>query len=280
MLFRFIDELSEINQINYTFSSAFKYVIFLSPEMLREISSLGVLLGIVSSLGYFVENRELQIYLTGGLSKKIIAINSVKIGLLIWVSIFILLDLLIPYSSIHADKYKSLKINNQNNISFVNKKLNMKLGNKFIFIEKLNEGKYIKNILTIDHKDSNFPEIAYSDNGFIDSAQFTLKDPKVFNISADRSGLLNVEVIRLPKQTINLDSDLFDYLKVDVKNLSIFQLIRQAFSSVYISNTKDANVELIIRLTSPLLLTSTLLIAIPFAFSLSRSTLPSGKRPN
>jgi len=76
--FQFLEELNDVTKKGYTISIAIKYIALLLPSFFNLLLILGVMIGVVFSLGQLNSNKELQIFQVASISKKDIIFKSIK----------------------------------------------------------------------------------------------------------------------------------------------------------------------------------------------------------
>ena len=269
-LFKFIDESSNINVLNYTFGSAAIYTLFNVPDFVSKIFPIAILIGSILTSGYLNANNELTILQIGTISLKNILLILLKFGFLLSIIFFLLFEAISPQISTYAEEYKNMSLNGQ---SITNQEENIWLKdgkNIFFFEEKLPDGSF-KGVKVFSIEGSKLNQIVSSDRSYSNDSQMTLKNAKITEILRNNIfyQIKNLSSASYPIK-IEFDASALKF-EEDLKNLSIFSLIKKIiYLSGYISS-KNLEVELYNRFFKIFSILPMLIIAIPLSFKISRT---------
>jgi len=274
LFFKFLEELNDLNQGNYNLTEMIKYLALLIPSYFNSFVVLSLLIGTIFSIGQLNANKELQIFLTGSISKNELILKSLKYGFIIACSLIALFEAFSPQTYKLANQIKDDAVGNQ---KF--KKLDnfwIRRNGQIISLSKNEPNKNSIRIFNI--KNNTLRSYLYSDDVSEDEFGF-FSDKNTKIIFNEIDGYL------YPERTININDFRVDFSKdqlisldQDAKTLSIFELIK--FLIFSIENQTDFDlylIELVSRLIRPFTLLGMVLLALPFIFDMRRS-ISIGKR--
>jgi len=266
--FQFLEELNDVTKKGYTISIAIKYIALLLPSFFNLLLILGVMIGVVFSLGQLNSNKELQIFQVASISKKDIIFKSIKFTFFISVMLIIVLEIISPYTSQIADQLK--KQAQGKPIMTQSGQVWLKKDEKFIHYEK-NKSK--NSIKVFDTENITFlknilyaKDVKFSD-GFVD-----IVDPRRVEIRNEGYFYIIDNKGKEGLNRIELDPDQLEFLNKNVKEMSIFEMFLAMVNSMNVGiNKQEIYTEIISRIIKPFTLVGMILIAIPFVLNTQRT---------
>jgi len=266
--FQFLEELNDVTKKGYTISIAIKYIALLLPSFFNLLLILGVMIGVVFSLGQLNSNKELQIFQVASISKKDIIFKSIKFTFFISVMLIIVLEIISPYTSQIADQLK--KQAQGKPIMTQSGQVWLKKDEKFIHYEK-NKSK--NSIKVFDTENITFlknilyaKDVKFSD-GFVD-----IVDPRRVEIRSEGDFYIIDNKAKEELNRIELDPNQLEFLNKNVKEMSIFEIFLAMVNSMNVGiNKQEIYTEIISRIIKPFTLVGMILIAIPFVLNTQRT---------
>jgi len=266
--FQFLEELNDVTKKGYTISIAIKYIALLLPSFFNLLLILGVMIGVVFSLGQLNSNKELQIFQVASISKKDIIFKSIKFTFFISVMLIIVLEIISPYTSQIADQLK--KQAQGKPIMTQSGQVWLKKDEKFIHYEK-NKSK--NSIKVFDTENITFlknilyaKDVKFSD-GFVD-----IVDPRRVEIRSEGDFYIIDNKAKEELNRIELDPNQLEFLNKNVKEMSIFEMFLAMVNSMNVGiNKQEIYTEIISRIIKPFTLIGMILIAIPFVLNTQRT---------
>jgi len=266
--FSFLDELKEAGTKFYSAKNALLYVGFQLPYIAYTLGYISILIGVIISIGNINSNKELQIYLTAGVS--IMSITKKTIAFSIFLSLFFtLIGELSSYSfSSMGDQLKSKWLSKPEKIiNFDN--YWVKKNNKFIHFGSYTNPKEIKDVGIFEVSENKLNNFSISDSAYLKNNNLTLSDVVVFS-NFGQGGLIvkkefnnkneSFETEELREQQISPQKQSFLELWKHISFLESNQI-----------DTKNYRLELYNRLFRPINLISLIILALPFVMSFDRS---------
>jgi len=266
--FQFLEELNDVTKKGYTISIAIKYIALLLPSFFNLLLILGVMIGVVFSLGQLNSNKELQIFQVASISKKDIIFKSIKFTFFISVMLIIVLEIISPYTSQIADQLK--KQAQGKPIMTQSGQVWLKKDEKFIHYDK-NKSK--NSIKVFDTENITFlknilyaKDVKFSD-GFVD-----IVDPRRVEIRNEGYFYIIDNKGKEELNRIELDPNQLEFLNKNVKEMSIFEMFLAMVNSMNAgTNKQEIYTEIISRIIKPFTLIGMILIAIPFVLNTQRT---------
>lgn len=269
-VFKFLEELNELDDKLYPISSVLNYIWFSSPSIFNSFIVLSLLLGVVLTLGSLNSNKELQIFLTGTISYNRIARKVIAFSVFFSFLLIIFFEIISPISYQFAENYKNDALGNAVNSS--KKDFWFQEGNKFINIRNF-EHKTPDIKLFVVEGSTNL--LTFSKGKIIENAnsEFVTGNIKEKHLSFDNQliKIINAEPSRGLK--LNFDKRMTSFSEQNPNYLSVAELIRFIFhSKAPESQKKNYIIEIILRLLRPFTLMAMILITIPFVFNFNRAS--------
>jgi len=266
--FSFLEELKEAGTKFYSAKNALLYVGFQLPSIAYTLTYISILIGVIISIGNINSNKELQIYLTAGVSimsitKKIIAFS------FILSLFFVVIGELTSYSfSSMGDQLKSKWLSKPEKIiNFDN--YWVKKNNKFIHFGSYTNSKEIKDVEIFEVSENTLNNFSISDSAKINQNNLLLSSVVVFS-NFGQSG-------PLVRKDFNNKHESFETEELREQQISpqkepILELLKHiSFLESNQIDTKNYRLELYNRLFRPINLISLIILALPFVMNFDRS---------
>jgi len=275
--FKFLEELNEVGQFNYTVGMAIQHILLLLPSFFNSLVLISILIGAVFSLGSLNSNKELQIFQCGGISRKELIKKIIAFSFYLSFFTIIVLEIFTPYSIEMANKVKSLGLG-KNTFSIVDTSW-IKRDQEILFLKRSKNSKEISEvkIYKLDN-DGNLQEFSKSNNIQFNNAELNLHDiaTSFFNTNGKYTKISKKNNSTKLYKNINIED--LDALKNDVRIMSLYELYQAIFFSIRNqTNNTQFVVEFLTRIVRPLTLIGMILIALPFVLDIERS-ISIGKR--
>jgi len=266
-LFHFLDELTK----DYAMSSKIEYILYTIPATTNILAGLGIFIASIVTVANFNERRELQIYLTGGVSLKIFIRKIVYIGFILSFLITLLGESFSPFFS-----EKSLKIkaeatgrvfsNSDNNIWIKNDDL-------FININSSRGGEEFSgiSIFEIDEK-NKLNKFSYSEKGLLEFQGLKLINTEGV-IFSNLNNFIYPENIQKEESSILMGVGQVEKISKDERTMNILELIQISLMLTASGLKNELYVtEIFSRLLRPFVTIGLILIALPMTLNLQRNT--------
>jgi len=269
--FQFLEELNDVGKRDYTISIALNYIALLLPSFFNLLLILGLMIGVVFSLGQLNTNKELQIFQVASISKKNIVYKSIKYTFFISVVLIIVLEIISPFTSKLADQIKR-QAQGKPLIS-QSGALWLKINDKFVFYEKKKRKKKNTSIKVFDIENkTSLKSILFAKNINFSDENISLKNPKKVEIHSDGDFYLIRKKHKDKLYRLELEPSQLEFLNKSVKEMSIFEMIISIKNSINFGTTnQELFTELISRIIKPFTLIGMILIAIPFVLNTQRA---------
>lgn len=266
-LFHFLDEIGK----DYPMDSKIEYILYSIPPTINLLAGLGIFMASIVTVGNLNDRKELQIFLTGGISLFGFIRKTVLICLALSLVMLILGEIFSPIFS-----EKSLKIKAEatgRNFYSTNNDIWIKNDNFFINIKNNNGGVLFSGLSLFEVDGGNhLTNFSYSNEGSLDSGFLKLENAKTISfIKQDNSNILRPITSKKKEATISVDFSNVETLEKDERTMTLFELVESAsfLSSIGLKNEKFIS-EIFSRLTKPLMSVGLFLIAIPMLLNFSR----------
>jgi len=265
IVFHFLEELGN----DYPMAEKIRYVFYSIPVAANNIFSMAILIGVITKIGQFNSNSELQIFYASSISKKQIINKTLVIGFILSLASLTVGELLSPYFS---EKSMQIKAHAQGK-NFTNKNANIWLKNENLFInigsslDKFN----LSEVYFYDTTEHNkLKKIIYSKNARIVNDSITLSSPR--SLAIDNSMKIPGFLLSNDGGKFELPLKDFDSLSKDERTMNLYEI----FSIILVlsRNGLDADIyiiEFFNRLLKPIYITGLILMAVPFTMSYSRN---------
>ena len=268
--FQFLEELNDVDKKDYSISIALNYIALLLPSFFNLLLILGLMIGVVFSLGQLNTNKELQIFQVASISKKNIVYKSIKYTFFISVVLIIVLEIISPFTSKLADQIKR-QAQGKPLIS-QSGALWLKINDKFVFYEKKKRKKNNTSIKVFDIENkTSLKSILFAKNINFSDENISLKNPKKVEIHSDGDFYLIRKKHKDKLYRLELEPSQLEFLNKSVKEMSIFEMIISIKNSINFRTTNQELTELISRVIKPFTLIGMILIAIPFVLNTQRT---------
>jgi len=264
--FKFLDELNHINQTDYEMSDVIAHTIFLIPTISNSLLTISFLLGTTFALGTLNSNKEIQIFLTGGISYTTLISKAIKFNLLLVVIFQIFLETFSPLSYQIAQSIKNEKMGMSSSTEAIN--FWTKRDSQFIFFDILTNNKV--SLFEVDS--NNLINITEGYNPIFKDKTLTIKNLTIKKINQDKKFAIINEIPSQNSIEIPLSENDLLILRKDYQEMSVVELIKALAISLHNSiESKNYFHELISRIIKPINLLGMILIAIPFILKLDRT---------
>ena len=268
--FQFLEELNDVDKKDYSISIALNYIALLLPSFFNLLLILGLMIGVVFSLGQLNTNKELQIFQVASISKKNIVYKSIKYTFFISVVLIIVLEIISPFTSKLADQIKrqaqGKPLISQSGAIW------LKINDKFVFYEKKKRKKKNTSIKVFDIENkTSLKSILFAKNINFSDENISLKNPKKVEIHSDGDFYLIRKKHKDKLYRLELEPSQLEFLNKSVKEMSIFEMIISIKNSINFRTTNQELTELISRVIKPFTLIGMILIAIPFVLNTQRT---------
>jgi len=267
-IFHLLDELSN----SYPLIDKLLYIAYSIPAIGSTIFSLAILISSIVVFGNLNSNKELQIFLTAGLSIKLLLKKFIFITFFFSISSLIIIEIFSPY---FTDRAMEIKANaSGQNYNKSSKNFWLEQDKKFINIiyanEKFKRAKV--RIYELDEKNS-LQFFLESDNSSFDNNRLILRNPKKINIrNKGKYQSISLQNSIEENYDIYFSSEELGSLSKDLRTLTIYELIQSIFFSKNFSQKhREMIVEFFARLTKPLYAFGMILIALPFVLNFDRN---------
>jgi len=272
-IFHLLDELGN----NYPLMDKLKYIAYSIPAIGSTIYSLAILIAAIIVFGNLNSNKELQIFLTAGLSIKVILIKFIYLTFFFSIFSLTITEIFSPY---FTDRAMEIKANaSGQNYNKSSKNLWLKQDNKFINI--IHDNKKSKqseiNIYELD-ENNNLILLLSSNKSFFDNNKLTLHSPKKINTKTEgRYQSIFTETPIEENYEIYFSNEELGTLSKDLRTLTIYELIQSIFfSNNFYQEHREMIAEFFARLTKPLYVFGMLLIALTFVLNFDRNRSMGG----
>ena len=274
--FKFLEELDNVGQANYTLLSAITYVGLLIPFMVYELSLFAVFLGCIVGLGQLASTNELIIMRSSGMSIIKIITTTITVSIIFIIAISILGELTYPSSLNMAKKYRAQALGQ----STGNKEIQdfwIRDNNNFIYVEKNINNEIFNNITIIKlNKPNKLNSIIFSDMAIVDDKSIILQSPNYYKINTEKSIITTPYDLSKPYTLkIDFNKKLINFLKKDINTFSTWKLI--TYIKFLANNNLSYNnyeIELYQRIIKPFVLITMIILTSPFIFdSLRKASL-------
>ena len=267
-LFHFLDEIGK----DYPMDSKVEYILYSIPPTINLLAGLGIFMASIVTVGNLNDRKELQIFLTGGISLFGFIRKTVLISLTLSLIMLIMGEIFSPIFS-----EKSLKIKAEatgKNFYSTNNDIWIKNDKFFINIKNNNGGVQFSGLSLFEINDSNhLTNFSYSDNGSLDSGSLKLQNAKTISFKKqDNSNFIKPITSKKKEATISVDFSQVEPLEKDERTMTLLELVESAsfLASIGLKNEKFIS-EIFSRLTKPLMSVGLFLIAIPMLLNFSRT---------
>ena len=272
-IFHLLDELGN----NYPLMDKLKYIAYSIPAISSNIFTLAILIAAIIVFGNLNSNKELQIFLTAGLSIKVILIKFIYLTFFFSIFSLTITEIFSPY---FTDRAMEIKANaSGQNYNKSSKNLWLKQDNKFINI--IHDNKKSKqseiNIYELD-ENNNLILLLSSNKSFFDNNKLTLHNPKKINTKTEgRYQSIFTETPIEENYEIYFSNEELGTLSKDLRTLTIYELIQSIFfSNNFYQEHREMIAEFFARLTKPLYVFGMLLIALTFVLNFDRNRSMGG----
>ena len=264
--FKFLDELNHINQTNYDMNDVITHTIFLIPSISNSLLTISFLMGTTFALGTLNSNKEIQIFLTGGISYKILISKAIKFNLLLVVIFQIFLETFSPLSYQIAQSIKNDKMGMSTSTEAIN--FWTKRDSQFIFFDILTNNR----VYLFEVDNNNLKNITEGYNPTFKDKILTINNLTIKKINQDKKFAIINEIPSKNSIEIPLSQNDLLILRKDYQEMSVVELIKALAISIQ-NNVESKNYfhELISRIIKPINLLGMILIAIPFILKLDRN---------
>ena len=272
-IFHLLDELGN----NYPLMDKLRYIAYSIPAIGSNIFTLAILIAAIIVFGNLNSNKELQIFLTAGLSIKIILIKFIYLTFLFSIFSLTITEVFSPY---FTDRALEIKANaSGQNYNKSSKNLWLKQDKKFINIIHGNKKSKQSevNIYELD-ENSNLIHFLSSNKSFFDNNKLILHSPKKINtITEGRYQSIFTETPIEENYEIYFSNEELGTLSKDLRTLTIYELIQSIFfSNNFYQEHREMIAEFFARLTKPLYVFGMLLIALTFVLNFDRNRSMGG----
>jgi len=176
LFFKFLEELSDIGNANYTIRSSLQYLALSTPFVINSLTILGLMIGIIFSLGGLNTNKELQIFQVATISLKQLINKILFIGFIFSVIFLSASEAIFPITQKIAENYKSKLLGKNNNL---HSSFWFKQDNKFVFLKKSNKNNDFDGIQVFElNNDSSLSSFSNNNNISFDGKVLESKNIK------------------------------------------------------------------------------------------------------
>ena len=272
-IFHLLDELGN----NYSLLIKLQYIAYSIPAIGNTIFTLAILIAAIIVFGGLNSNKELQIFLTAGLSIKFILIKVIFLTFFFSVSSLIISEIFSPYFTDRALEIKAVASRQTYNKSSNN--FWLKQDKKFInmiYDDKRSKQSKIS-IYELD-ENNNLIRFLSSNKSFFDNNKLTLHNPKKINTKTEgRYQSIFTETPIEENYEIYFSNEELGTLSKDLRTLTIYELIQSIFfSNNFYQKHREMIAEFFARLTKPLYVFGMLLIALTFVLNFDRNRSMGG----
>jgi len=255
--FKFLDELNELDNMNYSIGDIFQYIFLLLPSFFNSFIVLGLLIGSIIAIGQLNSNKEIQIFHTASISHRDLIFKFLKYPFFVSV-------IFITFFEFFASSSLRLAEVSKNNA----------LGNPIqnssgdIWLRKSNE-------ISLISSEKKFERVFELENSSSLKKYSIYMPDSIDTIIFDnnRQIIQHESIQNKSKENRTSNSKDHDFLNKNTNTLSIIELIKAIKVSLEgQTNIHDYFIELVFRLIKPLNLLTMLLIALPFIVNNQKST--------
>ena len=272
-IFHLLDELGN----NYSLLIKLQYIAYSIPAIGNTIFTLAILIAAIIVFGGLNSNKELQIFLTAGLSIKFILIKVIFLTFFFSVSSLTISEIFSPYFTDRALEIKAVASRQTYNKSSNN--FWLKQDKKFInmiYDDKRSKQSKIS-IYELD-ENNNLVHFLESSEPIFEKNKLTLHHPK--KIIIESKGIyqsISKETPIEENYSVFFSNEDLSALSKDLRTLTIYQLIQSIFfSNNFSQGYKGMIVEFFARITKPLYVFGMVLIALPFVLNFDRNRSMGG----
>ena len=267
--FRFLDEVNDIGQANYTIIEAITYISLKLPNIISEHSSVVILLGALLALGHLAATSQLIIIRGSGVSIMSIAKIVIKTTLAFVMVTILVGELLAPKATQYAEnsRAKALGYNIQ---AEVQQGFWVKDNNTIIHVNKNFDGQLLGDVTLIKLKNSNTLEsVTHADKAIFDGESLKLEKSDDYQVGRKKDQFNNVDYEQFEQyQTqVSFDQEFIASLRKEPSELSTWYLFKQVrFLSENNLASGAFEVELYKRIVKPFTLIAMVLLSMLFIF--------------
>jgi len=269
-LFRLIDEISSVNDVDYTFGSAFAYVIFQSPEIILELSTLSIFLGVISAFSKMSENSEIEILYSSGISRYKLISKAISFGFSASLILLVLTETFGPILYLHGESFKASRVKDyqtffgESNVWLKNNNTLIKIGS--------NLGDQIEDVVVFNFEDNDLKSIFRAKEGQISRQELSLNNvQKIFINNNKYKYLIDSQIDLAEVLNFSTLKDKEGYIKREPDRLSIIELIEIINISILnnINSTKYES-ELYKKIVIPLNVATMIFFLLPYFINHAR----------
>jgi len=271
LFFKFLEDLSDIGNANYTTRASLRYLALSTPFVINSLTILGLMIGVIFSIGGLNSNKELQIYQVATISLKQLINRILIIGFLLCIIFLGVSESIFPITQKIAENYKS-KLLGKNNTT-LNSSFWFRQDNKFLYIKKSKQSIDFDSIHVFEiNDDSSLSSFSKNNSVSFDGKLLELSNTKETRFDYSNDYSLSEEEITTDL-TFSFDNNFINNSKESLKTLSLRELLELVVHSIKneITATKYL-IELVTRLVRPFTLIAMILVAIPFILNFDRSS--------
>ena len=263
-----VDELKKVNE-EYSLSLAFLYVLLNTPQNVYEVLPIATLMGSLIGLSKLSSTGELNAVKSSGMSFSKIIFVSLKAGLLIVLTIFLIGEFIAPKGQQLANEVKNLSQSTR--LSMKNTDgIWIKSKDSFIHIAKVFPDKIIEEVsLYRFNNKQQLIESIYAEEGFYQEDKWIMK-----NVTSTSFESKDVKVTSMEITTFKefFDLDLFDIMVAQPNQMTLFQL-KQYINYLKSNSMETKKFELAFwsKFSIPLSCLIMFLLTTPFVHSSIRS---------
>ena len=266
--FSFLEELRFVGTKNYSITEAGNFILFRIPSLFFELSNYSIMIGAAFLFGRLINNKELQIFLIGGLSKVKI-VSTVLLSSLFFSIIVLVLNELVAVDFLRNASIKKFEALNEQSL-LNDENIWIKQESRFIQMKKKGIDNF-KNIRIFEKsKDNRLKSLTMSNEITREDDLLSLHNSEILSIK-NSDGSTRIEKNRAKQRDIKLGADSFNLLYLSPKNFTILDNVislRERMNNKVAF--KDQLIEIIQRIFKPLLLILMLLISLPSSMTLDR----------
>jgi len=266
-LFHFLGELEK----DYPMNSKIEYIIYSMPSTINLLAALGIFMASIVTVGNFNDRKELQIFLTGGIS---LSSFIKKIVLICFILSSLMLTLGEIFSPIFSEKSLLIKAEATGRNFYSSDKDVWLKNDKLIINIKHNQGGVQFSDISIFEMDekNQLINFSHSKKGVLDSGLLKLQNTEKISFEKlDNSGVIKPKSSKINEAAMTVDFRQVEPLEKDERTMTLFELVKSAsfLSTIGLKNEQYIS-EIFSRLTKPFVTVGLFLIAIPMLLNFSR----------